>query len=49
MIPLSFYCYLIKCRSKPKHLLPFNFTNNKLKRTYISKMSNKVKEVDIKY
>ena len=28
---VSIYCYLIKYRAKQKHLLPFNFTKNKLK------------------
>ena len=31
LIAVSIYCYLIKYRAKQKHLLPFNFTNNKLK------------------
>ena len=31
LIAVSSYCYLIKYRAKQKHLLPFNFTNNKLK------------------
>ena len=31
LITVSTYCYLIKYRAKQKHLLPFNFTNNKLK------------------
>ena len=28
----SIYCYLIKYEGKQKHLLPFHFTNNKLKK-----------------
>ena len=31
LIPVIIYCYLTKYRAKQKHLLPFNFTNNKLK------------------
>ena len=31
MIAVSIYCYLIRYRAKQKHLLPFQFTNNKLK------------------
>ena len=31
LIAVSIYCYLIKYRAKQKCLLPFNFTNNKLK------------------
>ena len=31
MIAFSIYCYLIKYQAKQKHLLPFQFTNNKLK------------------
>ena len=27
----NIYCYVIKYRPKQKHLLPFQFTNNKLK------------------
>ena len=30
LIAVSIYCYLIKFRAKQKHLLLFNFTNNKL-------------------
>ena len=32
LIAVSIYCYLIKYRAKHKHSLPFNFTNNKLKK-----------------
>ena len=32
LIAISIYCYLIKCRTKQKHLLPFHVTNNELKR-----------------
>ena len=28
----SIYCYLVKYEGKQKHLLPFHFTNNKLKK-----------------
>ena len=28
---ISICCYLIKCKAKQKHLLPFYVTNNKLK------------------
>ena len=28
---IGIYCYLIKYGAKQKHLLPFHFTNNKLK------------------
>ena len=31
LITVSIHCYLIKYRGKQKHLLPFHFTNNKLK------------------
>ena len=31
LMAVSIYCYLIKCRPKQKHLLPFQFTNCKLK------------------
>ena len=31
LIFVSIYCYLIKYQVKQKHLLPFQFTNNKLK------------------
>ena len=31
LIAVSIYCYLIKYHAKQKHLLPFNFTNIKLK------------------
>ena len=31
LIAVSIYCYLIKYRGKEKHLLLFNFANNKLK------------------
>ena len=52
MKAVSIYCYLIKRRSKQKHLLPFHDTNNELKQViyqkYKSKMSNKVKDLDIK-
>ena len=31
LIAVSIYCYVIKYRAIQKHLLPFYFTNNKLK------------------
>ena len=31
LIAVSIYCHLIKYQAKRKHLLPFHFTNNKLK------------------
>ena len=31
LIAVSIYCYLIKYQAVQKHLLPFCFTNNKLK------------------
>ena len=31
LIAVNIYWYLIRYRAKQKHLLPFNFTNNKLK------------------
>ena len=31
LIAVSICCYLIKYRANQNHLLPFNFTNNKLK------------------
>ena len=31
LIAFSIYCYVIKYQAKQKHLLPFQFTNNKLK------------------
>ena len=31
LIAVSIYCYMIKCRGKQKHLLPFRFSNNTLK------------------
>ena len=31
LIAVSGYCYLIKYRGKQRHLLPFHFTNKKLK------------------
>ena len=31
LIAVSIYCYFVKYREIQKHLLPFNFTNNKLK------------------
>ena len=37
LIGVSIYCYLIKYWAKQKHLLTFNFTNNKLNELYIKK------------
>ena len=53
MRAVSIFCFLIKNKTKQKHLLPFQFTNNKLKeiiyqKIYKSKMSNKVKDMGIK-
>ena len=52
LIAVVIYCYLIKYQAKQKHLLSFHFTDNQLKETmckcYKSKMSNKVKDIDIK-
>ena len=31
LIAVSIYCYLVKYRGNQKHLLPFHFTNYKLK------------------
>ena len=31
LIAISVYCFLIKYRGKQKHLLPFHFTNKKLR------------------
>ena len=31
LIDVIFYCYLIKYQAIHKHLLPFHFTNNKLR------------------
>ena len=42
LIAVSIYCYLIKYQAKQKHLSLLQFTNNK------SKMSNKVKDIDLK-
>ena len=52
LIAVSIYRYLIKYQANQKHLLPFQFTNNKLKeiiyQNYEPKMSNKVKDKIIK-
>ena len=32
LIAVSIFCYLIKYRAKQKHLIPFHFTNNELKK-----------------
>ena len=31
LLAVSIYCYLMEYQAKQKHLLPFQFTNNKLK------------------
>ena len=31
LLVVGIYCYLIKCKAKQQHLLPFQFTNTKLK------------------
>ena len=33
LIAVRIHCYLIKCKSKQKHLLPYYITNDKLKET----------------
>ena len=52
LIAVSIYCCLIKYETKQKDLLPFQFTNNKLKwiiyQKYKSKLNNRVKDIDIK-
>ena len=52
LIAVSICCYLIKYREKHKHLLLFHFRNNALKEAiyqkYKSKMSNKIKDIDMK-
>ena len=52
VVAVSIYCDLIKYQAKQKHLLPFQFTNTELKEViyqkHKSKMSNKVKNIDIK-
>ena len=52
MIAVRINCYMIKYRAKQKHSLPFHFTNNELKeiiyRKHKSKMSNNIKDIDIK-
>ena len=41
LIAVNIYCYLIKQRGKQEHLLPFHFTNNKLKEIIYTKNINK--------
>ena len=52
LIAVSIYCYLRKYWTKQKHWLPFHVLNNEVKeiiyQKYKSKMSNKVKDIDIK-
>ena len=36
LIAVSFYCYLIKYKAKQRHLLPFQVTNNELKKLCIN-------------
>ena len=45
MITVSICCYLMKYQTK--QLLPFHYKNNEL-RSFILKMGNKVKDIDIK-
>ena len=51
VVAVNIYCDLIKYQAKQKHL-PFQFTNTELKEViyqkHKSKMSNKVKNIDIK-
>ena len=52
LIAVSIYCYLIKYQGKQINLLPFHFTNNKLKeiiyKKFKYKISNKLKDIDKK-
>ena len=50
MIAVSVYCYLIKYKSKQKHLLPHYITNDKLMNDKFKNMDSKdaLKEIDIK-
>ena len=53
LIAISFYCYFIKYRAKKETLLPFCDANIWIKKKFyvkecIIKMSNKVKDIDIK-
>ena len=50
MIAVSIYCYLIKYKSKEKHLLPHYITNDKLMNDKFKNMDRKdvLKETDIK-
>ena len=42
LIAVSIYCYLRKYQTKQKHLLPFQFTNNKLYiKLYIKNINQK--------
>ena len=50
MIAVSIYCYLIKYKSKQKHLLPHYITNVKLMNDKLNNIYSKdaLKEIDIK-
>ena len=50
MIAVSIYCYLIKYKSKQKHLLPHYITNVKLTNDKLNNLYSKdaLKEIDIK-
>ena len=54
LIVVSIYCYLIKYKSKQKHLLPYFVTNDKSKKfdinLYIINKDNndELKEIDLK-
>ena len=48
LIAVSIYCYLRKYRAKQKHLLPFNFTNNKSKEIIYQKWVIKSKKLSWK-
>ena len=48
LVTVSIYCYLIKCQTKQKHLLPFHDTNNELKQKHslpFHDISNGLKQV----
>ena len=41
LIALNTYCYLVKYQAKQKHLLPYHFTNNKLKKFFSNNILQK--------
>ena len=41
LIAVSIYCCLIKYNAKHKHSLPFQFKNNRLKKSYIKNIKQK--------